>query len=58
MIMRHADKLRAQIDDLNSKHDEIADIKSAHDSDEQIDGKWLCSMQIMRNHNSDMLSPP
>ena len=50
MIPRHAEKLRTQIEDLNGKHDEIADIKSAHDSDEQIDGKWLCSMQITRSH--------
>ena len=33
--------------DLNEKHDAIADIKSAHDSDETIDGKRLCSMYII-----------
>ena len=43
-MVRHASKLEKQMAELDNKHDAIADIKSAHDSDEMIDGKLLCSM--------------
>ena len=57
--LRHADKLEKQMLDLDQKHDAIADIKSAHDSDERIDGKRLCSMShVMSGQSSNELRSP
>ena len=37
--LRDTERIRKYLDELSGKHDEIADIKSAHDSAESIDSK-------------------
>ena len=37
--LRSADTLQTQITELAEKHDKIADMKAAHDSEETVDQK-------------------
>ena len=41
--------------ELNEKHDAIADLKSAHDSEERIDGQKLCSIENQNNIHGAVL---
>ncbi|CAE7832315.1 STRN3 [Symbiodinium sp. CCMP2592] len=45
---RKADLLKTQIKELGVKHDELADIKSAYDCDEEIDSGMLGSMKLTK----------
>ncbi|CAE7703123.1 unnamed protein product [Symbiodinium sp. CCMP2592] len=45
---RKADLLKTQIKELGVKHDELVDIKSAYDCDEEIDSGMLGSMKLTK----------